>query len=141
MSVDVGNEATGTVKAVVDELKDIPKPATKEGIATNLVGYILSIPLSYAYDFVYNLVSKKVITNEIVSDILKVALPAGVGAIFHFGKLPAGNIVAGSGYGIALLSLIKIIIARIKGVKGLKKKAVGSRETEPLIDSLWGIEQ
>lgn len=136
----VGNEIKQAPKAIVDELKDIAKPATKSGIATNMVGYVLSIPLSYAYDYLYSLVAKKFIDNTMASDILKILLPAGVGAVFQFGKLPAGNIVAGVGYGIALLSLIKLIIRKIKGVKAFEKKPVGERETEPLITSLWGVE-
>jgi len=142
------SKLTGTVKkaiknptgAVQKKLKDVAKPATEEGIATNFVGYVLSIPLSFAYDFAYNLIAKKVITNQIASDILKVAIPAGVGAIFHFGKLPGGNVVAGTGYGIAIVSAIKIIIARAGGISLFKKPAVVEGETETLIDSLWGVE-
>ena len=140
MSVDVGSEVKGTTGAVVSELKDIAEKPTKAGIATNFVGYLVSILLSFVYDFIYNLVAKKFITNQVASDIIKVITPVGVGAVFQFGKLPAGNIVAGVGYGIGIVSLIRVIISRIKGLPSLQKKPVGERSTEPLITSLWGIE-
>ena len=143
MSVDVGSEIKSTAKVVVDEIKDIAKPATKSGIATNLVGYVLSIPLSYAYDYIYGLVAKKFITNELASDILKILLPAGVGAVFQFGKLPAGNIVAGTGYGIALLSIIKLIIRKIKGTttkttSAIKTDSIIVNGTE--VKGVWGVQ-
>ncbi|KKM87850.1 hypothetical protein LCGC14_1264740 [marine sediment metagenome] len=142
MSVNVGktgSEIKNTAKEVVDEIKEIAKPATKEGIATNMVGYVLSIPLSYAYDFLYNLLAKKFITNQIASDVLKVVIPAGVGAVFQFGKLPLGNVIAGTGYGIALMSVIKIIITRVKGRKTTTDTAELAKEGVR-IHRLWGVE-
>ena len=140
MSVDVGNEVKVTTGAVVSELKDIAEKPTKEGIATNFVGYLVSIPLSFAYDFLYNLVAKKFITNQIASDIIKVITPVGVGAVFQFGKLPAGNIVAGVGYGIGIVSLIRVIISRVKGLKTAKTTTATGEGIIPKITSLWGVE-
>jgi len=137
MSVDVGKEIKETPKAVVDELKGITEPATKQGIATNFVGYVVSIPLSFAYDYLYAMVSSKFGANQIASDLVKVITPAGVGALFQFAKLPAGDIVAGVGYGIAIVSLIKIIIARIKGRKTTTK---ATTEAEVEVQTLWGVE-
>jgi hypothetical protein len=140
MSVNVGSEIKKTGAEIATKTKEaVMSSATTSGVATNFVGFVLSIPLSFAYDFVYDLLSKKVITNQMASDALKVLLPAGIGAVFQFGKLPGGNIVAGTGYGIALLSLFKIVIERLKGVKtGTKTKAVPEALTE--IKGLWGLE-
>lgn len=138
MSVDVGKEIKSAPKVIVDELKtNLTEPATKKGIATALTGYVISIPLSFAYDYLYGLASSKLGANPLVADIVKVATPAGIGALFQFAKLPAGNIVAGVGYGISIVSLIKIIIARIKG-KTTTKTTVDDTEIE--VESLWGVE-
>jgi len=141
MAMKVPSEVKQTPKAIVDELKDIAKPATKSGIATNMVGYVLSIPLSYAYDYLYSIVANK-FGNNIASDVIKILLPAGVGAVFQFGKLPAGNIVAGVGYGIALLSVIKLIIRKIKGLK--TPSAIPKTDTIVVngteVEGEWGVE-
>jgi len=137
MSVDVGKEIKETPKVIVDELKGIAEPATKQGIATNFVGYVVSIPLSFAYDYLYGLVSTKFGANQLTSDLVKVITPAGVGALFQFAKLPAGDIVAGVGYGIAIVSAIKIIIARIKGRKTTTKTTT---DIEIELESPWGVE-
>jgi len=128
-----------TAGAVGQKLKEVAQPATEAGIATQFVGYTLSIPLSYGYDFVYSLVAKKLITNQLARAIIKILLPAGIGAAFHFGKLPGGNIVAGTGYGIAIVSAIKLLIAKFGGgFKTLKTKV--ATEEGLVIDSEWGIE-
>ena len=87
-----------------------------------------------------NLVAKKFITNQIASDIIKVITPVGVGAVFQFGKLPAGNIVAGVGYGIGIVSLIKVIISRVKGKRVKGETTTTATAGETIINSLWGIE-
>lgn len=141
MSVQAGAELKKTGGAIVEKTKDIAKPATTEGVATNFVGYILSIPLSFAYDMAFDFVANKVIKKPVVSDILKVVLPAGIGAVFQMGKLPAGNIVAGVGYGIAVVSLIKIIISRIKGIKPVAKEKSGDLNVADAGSMRpWGLE-
>ena len=141
MSMKIGEEIKKTGKEITETLKEQTKPADTKGISTQFVGYVFSIPLSYAYDFLYNLVAKKVITNQLASDILKVIIPASVGGVFHFAKLPLGNIIAGTGYGIALLSGIKILIARFKGKKTTETSdSKTDLQLNGIPARLWGIE-
>lgn len=143
------SKLTGTAKkqagAIAKKLKDVAAKPTEEGIATQFVGYMLSIPLSFGYDYLYSLAVKKVITNQLAADILKILLPAGIGAVFHIAKLPGGNIVAGTGYGIAIASTIKILISKFGGKDFLKSKLpTAATETAEVggvqINGVWGVE-
>lgn len=145
MAMKIGKEGKEVVKAITKKTKEVAKPASKEGIATNFIGYLIAIPLSFFYDFVYNLVAKKFIENKIATDVIRIALPATVGLIFHVGKLPVGDQVAGVGYGIAVISAVRVVAERLKlGGLFTKKKDVvkaGAVEAQGLnIMTLWGVE-
>ena len=134
------NTVTDIPKTLVSEVKKEVQPATKEGVASQAIGFALGIPVSMFYDWLYDLVSAKVITNAIARDVLKVAMPLGVGVVVQVAKLPFGNIIAGTGYGVALISLFKILYNRFfKGIKG----AVAVK-TEPVLNdseiTLWGVQ-
>lgn len=145
MAMQVGKEGKTIVKEITKKTKEVAKPATKEGIATNFVGYLIAIPLSFFYDFVYNLVAKKFIENKTATDVVRIALPAAVGLVFQFGKLPLGDQVAGVGYGIAVISAVRVAMERLK-LKGLflkKGAAAAEAKAEPegvLLDNMWGVE-
>lgn len=143
MSMQIGNEIKQTAGSMKKEITDLPEKPTKEGIASNFVGYVASVPVSFFYDWVYGLVAEKLITNVVAQDIIKIALPCAIGGVFQFGKIPFGNIVAGLGYGIGAISAIKILINRVKGgVKTVEKapliQATGATIATAI--SGWGVQ-
>ena len=103
MSVELST-ITELPKNIVNNIKDeATTPASKEGITNQVVGFALGIPISMFYDWLYEMVASKVITNVLARQVLKVAIPLGTGLVFQFAKLPFGNIVAGTGYAISVI--------------------------------------
>jgi len=132
---------TDLPKEIVAEVKEQAKPATKQGIVNQVVGFGIGVPLAILYDKLYNLVAAKAITNEIARDIIKVALPLGIGLGVHVSKIPFGNIIAGTGYCVALISAGKILYTRIKGLLGKTVKTDVNIEVDDLEGvKLWGVQ-
>lgn len=127
-------------KGVVSELKDQAKPATKSGIINQAVGFAVGVPISMFYDWIYEMVAAKAITNDIARDLIKIAVPLSIGVVVHIAKIPYGNYIAGTGYAVALITAGRIIYSRIKGTLGKD-----SATTEmPILDNLtttpWGTQ-
>ena len=138
---------TDLPKEIVAEVKEQAKPATTSGITSQVVGFAVGIPLSMLYDWLYNMVASKAITNEIARDIIKVAMPLTIGLAVHVAKVPFGNLIAGTGYAIALISAGRIIYTRVKGLLGIGKTAqVGDvPKSSDMTDaeaeaSIWGVQ-
>jgi len=133
-------------KNIVDKVKSEATTApTKEGITNQVVGFALGIPISMFYDWLYEMVAAKVITNVIARHILKIATPLAVGLVFQFTKLPFGNIIAGTGYAVAIISAGKILYEYIKEKlgKGTSDKAAIIDKTtgnETEVSSEWGVQ-
>jgi len=141
-----------SAEAVVKDLTKLPadlgkeiklqaKPATKSGVLNQAVGFAVGIPVSMLYDYLYGLMSEKLITNEIARDIIKVAMPLAIGVVVQVAKVPFGNIIAGTGYAVALISLAKIIYYRVKGLTGAA--TIAGREVPAeltLATDLWGAQ-
>jgi len=147
------------MSAVVETITDLPKniaaevkkeattAPTKEGITNQVVGFALGVPIAMFYDWLYEMLAAKVITNVMARNVLKVAAPLGVGLVFQFAKIPFGNIVAGTGYAVAILSAVKMIYTFIKEKLGKStadtaERATGYKDGIPtILDSLWGVQQ
>lgn len=145
MSAEIST-ITELPKNIVDKVKTEATTApTKEGITNQVVGFALGIPISMFYDWLYEMVAAKVITNVIARHVLKVVSPLAVGLVFQFAKLPFGNIIAGTGYAVAIISASKILYGYIKGKldKGTPAKAAIVDKTtghELEIDKNWGVQ-
>jgi hypothetical protein len=139
----VVKDLTELPKNIITEVKSQAKPATKDGVVNQAVGFALGIPISMLYDYLYELVAEKAITNDIARDVLKVAIPLGIGVVVQIAKVPYGNIIAGTGYGVAIITLFRIAYKRIKGLLG---KGTGTADTgatgAPILEkwSLWGVQ-
>lgn len=133
-------DLTNVPKDIINEIKDEVKPATKDGVINQAVGFMIGVPISMLYDYLYGLMSEKLITNDIARDIIKVAMPLGIAVVVQVAKLPFGNIIAGTGYAVAIISAARIIYNRVKGLAGKPKTdangaTILGKETE-----LWGIQ-
>ena len=123
MSAEIST-ITELPKEIIAEVKTQAQPATKDGIVNQLVGFAIGVPLSMFYDYLYNLMASKVITNEIARDVIKVVMPLGIGVAVHVAKVPFGNLIAGTAYAVALISLGKIVYTRVKGLFGKTTEGV-----------------
>ena len=95
------------------------------------------------YDWLYDLMAKKVITNEIARDVIKVVMPLAIGIVVHVAKIPFGNYIAGTAYAVAIISLAKIIYTRVKGLVGKTAEAGTTSEDIEIIAvnaSKWGVQ-
>lgn len=131
-------------KDVITEVKDQVQPASKSGIISQAVGFALGIPVSMFYDWLYEMVASRIITNEMARKILKIVLPLGVGVAIHISKLPFGNILAGTAYGVAIVSAIRMLIDWIKvrfGKKSAPTDAYAETAQNDQEISLWGVQQ
>ena len=137
MSAEIST-ITDLPKEIVAEVKEQAKPATTSGITSQLVGFAIGVPLSMLYDWLYSAVASKYITNEIARDVLKVAMPLGIGLTVHIAKIPYGNYLAGTAYAIAIVSAGRILYSRIKGLLG---KANESDMTDDEAEkTIWGVQ-
>jgi len=127
-------------KEIVSEVKSQAQPASKSGISAQIVGFVAGMPLSMLYDWLYNLVASKAITNEIARDIIKVVLPLSVGIGVQVAKVPFGNLIAGTGYGIAIISLGRILYRRFKGVFGVKTTDDSTMSSKEAEEFVWGVQ-
>ena len=142
MSAEISNVASLPAQ-VVNEVKNQAKPATKDGIVQQVVGFGLGIPISMFYDWLFDLVASKVIDNATARNILKVALPFGVGVIVHVSKIPFGNLLAGTAYSIGIISLVKLGIAFIKGKLGKTTEETAYAVNENVYEAEvinWGVQ-
>ena len=128
-------------KKVIAEVKSEAKPATSEGIVNQAVGFAIGIPISMFYDWIFELVASKAITNDIARDIIKIAMPLGIGVSAHVAKIPFGNYIAGTGYAVAAISAGRILYSRIKGMLGAKTETEGFTGSAILDNlKLWGVQ-
>jgi len=130
---------------VVKEVKAQATPATKSGVLNQAVGFAIGVPISMLYDYLYSLMSQKLITNDIARDIIKVAMPLGIGIVVQVAKVPFGNIIAGTGYAIALISAGRIIYNRVKGLLGKSTQVGDVPKTSDMTDieaelTVWGVQ-
>ncbi|MHA1292223.1 MAG: hypothetical protein ACTSQJ_06095 [Promethearchaeota archaeon] len=125
---------------LVKEVKTEAKPATKDGVLNHAVGFMIGVPISMLYDYLYELMSDKLITNEIARDIIKVAMPLGIGVIVQVAKVPFGSIIAGTGYAVAIISAVRIIYNRIKGLTGVPQKDTSGVTILDENTELWGVQ-
>ena len=135
---------TDLPKEIADEVKAQAQPATKEGIVNQLVGFAIGVPLSMFYDWLYDLMASKVITNEIAKDVIKVVMPLGIGVAVHVAKVPFGNYIAGTAYAVAIISLAKIVYSRVKGLIGTKQVGDVPKRPEGYVGDapieIWGVQ-
>jgi len=130
---------------IAKEVKTQAAPATKSGVLNQAVGFAIGIPISMLYDYLYGLMSAKLITNDIARDIIKVAMPLGIGIVVQVAKIPFGNIIAGTGYAIALISGARIIYNRVKGLLGKTAQVGDVPKTSDMTDieaeqTVWGVQ-
>jgi len=132
-------------KQVLSEVKTQAKPASTSGVVNQAVGFAVGIPISMFYDWIYELVAAKAITNDMARDAIKVAIPLSIAVVAHVAKIPYGNYIAGTGYAIAAITAGRIIYARIKGYLG-KEKDEGATGTATnltqanLSTKPWGVQ-
>lgn len=134
-------DLTELPKDLINEIKSEAKPATKDGVLNHAVGFMIGVPLSMLYDYLYDLMSEKLITNEIARDILKVAMPLGIGVVVQVAKIPYGSIIAGTGYAIAIISACRIIYNRVKGLVGVAKTDINGATILDKATELWGVQK
>ncbi|GAH57641.1 unnamed protein product [marine sediment metagenome] len=138
----VVKDITEIPKNIVKEIESEAKPATKEGVMNHAVGFMIGVPASMLYDYLYELMSEKLITNEFARDLIKVAMPLGIAVVVQVAKVPFGSVIAGTGYAIAVITAARIIYNRIKGY-ATKENDEGVA-TPAVLDSntrLWGVQK